>query len=119
MNKQAKREDDYLIWIESDDFYQDDRWSLTKHKYYKELSKTQRARIYGEGVIDFTLCWDKVIRDEIKNACAYIIEYRIINIANFFHDKYIVDNFIYFINEYPRRTDTLTSLESDRVAKDF
>ena len=75
MNKQAKREEDYLIWIESDDFYQDDRWSLTKHKYYKELSKTQRARIYGEGVIDFTLCWDKVIRDEIKNACAYIIEY--------------------------------------------
>ena len=39
MNKQAKREDDYLIWIESDDFYQDDKWSLTKHKYYKELSK--------------------------------------------------------------------------------
>lgn len=119
MNKQVKREDDYLIWIESDDFYQDDKWSLTKHKYYKELSKTQRERIYGEGVIDFTLCWDKIIRNEIKNACAYMIEYRIINIANFFHDKYIVDNFIYFINEYPRRTDSLTSLESDRVANDF
>lgn len=119
MSKLAKREEDYLIWIESDDFYQDDKWILTKHKYYKELSKSQKERIYSQGVIDFTLCWDKVIRDEIKNACAYLIEYKIINIANFFHDKYIIDNFIYFINKYPRRTESLTSLESDKVAKDF
>lgn len=119
MNEELKRDDNYLIWIESDDFYQDDIWSLTKHKYYKELSKSQKQRIYGEGVIDFTLCWDKTIRDEIKNACAYLIEYRIINIANFFHDKYIVDNFIYFINKYPQRGMSLTSIDSDKVAKDF
>lgn len=119
INKEIKRDDNYLIWIESDDFYRKDKWSLSKHKYYKELSKSQRERICGEGIVDFALCCDKVIRDEIKNACAYLIEYRIINIANFFHDKYIIDNFIYFINKHPRRSKSLTSSESDKLAKEF
>ena len=119
MNEALKGESNHLIWIQSDDFYQEDIWSLVKHKYYKELSKSQRQRIYGEGVIDFTLCWNKVIRDEIKNACAYLIEYKIINIANFYHDKYIVDNFIYFINKYPGRVESLTTLDIDKVTQDF
>lgn len=119
MNEALKEESNHLIWIQSDDFYQEDIWSLVKHKYYKELSKSQRQRIYGEGVIDFTLCWNKVIRDEIKNACAYLIEYKIINIANFYHDKYIVDNFIYFINKYPGRVESLTTLDIDKVTQDF
>ncbi|WP_283624691.1 tyrosine-type recombinase/integrase [Clostridium butyricum] len=91
-------ESDYFIWIKKDKYYESNIWNLKNHKYYNDMTTRQKEKIIGNGSIDFTLCACKRIREEIKNACAYLIEYKIIALHSFFHDKFVIDNIIKFFN---------------------
>ena len=68
---------EHLIWLEEDEYYKKDIWKLDEHKYYNLLTQGQKNKIIGAKSIDFRLCNNSLIRDEIKNACAYLIEYKI------------------------------------------
>ena len=110
-----KSKNDYLIWIKKDKFYEDDVWNLENHKYYNELTKRQKETIFGKGTLDFNRCSIPCIRNEIKNACAYLIEYKITKIHIMFHDKFMIDNLMYFFNGFHKKIGSILDFDKDKL----
>lgn len=110
---------DYFIWIAKDEFYRNDVWKLKEYKYYDELTKRQKDKIIGRASIDFTICKCTEIKEEIKNACAYLLEYKIISVHSFFHDKFIVDNLMKFFNEYYKNINSILDLDRSELIEEY
>lgn len=114
-----KEKNDYFIWIKKDDYYINDIWNLYEHKYYDSLTKRQKDKIIGKGCIDFTRCNNVLIRNEIKNACAYLVEYKIVKLHVLFHDKYMIDNLMYFFNEYGKKENSILDFDKEKLTEKY
>lgn len=110
---------DYLIWIYKDDYYKNDIWKLDEHKYYKFLTKGQQKKLTGAKSLDFRVCKNFILKNEIKNACAYIIEYKVSKLHVVFHDKFIIDNVIKFFNEVANKNTSILEFENDEIILDY
>ncbi|OCB00133.1 tyrosine-type recombinase/integrase [Clostridium beijerinckii] len=110
---------DYLIWINKDDYYKNDVWKLDEHKYYKLLTKGQQKKLTGGKSLDFSRCNNFIIKNEIKNACAYIIEFKVTKLHIVFHDKFIIDQTIKFFNEVANNKTSILEFENDEVMFDY
>lgn len=109
----------YLIWINKDKYYENDIWKLNEHKYYKLLTKGQQKRLTGAKSLDFSGCNNLIIRNEIKNACAYIIEFKVAKLHIVFHDKFIIDQTIKFFNEVANKKRSILDFTNDEILLDY
>lgn len=110
---------EHLIWLEEDEYYKKDIWKLDEHKYYKVLTQGQKNKIVGAKSIDFTLCNNLFIREEIKNACAYLIEYKITKLHCIFHDKFMVDNLSKYFNQNKYKNISILDLEPETILENY
>jgi site-specific recombinase XerD len=110
---------DYLIWIEKDAYYKNDIWKLDEHRYYKLLTKGQQKKLTGTKSLDFSICNNNLIKNEIKNACAYIIEFKVAKLHIVFHDKFIIDQTIKFFNEVSNKQTSILDFENDDIMLDY
>ena len=81
----------YCVWIEQDEYYKNDIWDIRKHKFYNNLTGKQKDSIEGRGIIDFSLCINENLRNELKNACAYMLEAKITKVHMIYHDKFTIN----------------------------
>lgn len=112
-------ENTHLVWLEEDIYYKSDIWRLLEHKYVELLSEKQKEGLYSIATLDFSLCKNINIRNEIKNGCAYILEYKISNIATMFHDKYMLENLMNYINEFHIKETSILNLDVDHLLDCF
>lgn len=110
---------DYLILIEKDDYYKNDIWKLDEHRYYNLLTKGQQKKLTGTKSLDFSICSNNLIKNEIKNACAYIIEFKVAKLHIVFHDKFIIDQTIKFFNEVANKQASILDFESDNIMLEY
>lgn len=109
----------YFIWIEKDDYYKSDLWNIKEHKWFSELTEKQKRAGNFSYTIDFSICNNENIKNEIKNACAYIIENRISKINVFFHDKYYIRNVIMFINENSNGKSSILEFDNEQMYEEY
>ncbi|MBN1060196.1 hypothetical protein DVS27_16830 [Clostridium botulinum] len=110
---------DYLIWIDSYKFYKNDIWKLDEHKYYDLLTQGQKKKIVGAKSLDFRKCVNPIIKNEIKNACAYLIEYKVMKLHVMFHDKYIIDYIINFFNFLDNKQLSILEFNKDDLCESY
>ncbi|HCW53769.1 MAG TPA: hypothetical protein DG753_08545 [Clostridium sp.] len=109
----------YFIWIEKDEYYKKDLWNIREHKYFFELTEKQRKAGNFSNSIDFSICNNENLKNEIKNALAYMIENRTIKINGVFHDKYIIVNIIKFINKEIRGKNSFLEFDNEQIYEEY
>lgn len=109
----------YFLWIERDDFYKNDIWDIRKHKFYNNLTGKQKNSIEGRGIIDFSLCINENLRNELKNACAYTIEAKITKVHSIYHDKFAIDYVIKYFNELSKDKNSILEFSVDEIFEQY
>lgn len=55
-------------------FYESDIWDFTKHPYFPNPTENQKEILGRRNILDFTICKNFYIKQEIKHYCQHIIE---------------------------------------------
>lgn len=109
----------YFMWIEKDEYYKNDIWMIKEHRFYNNLTAKQKASIEGRGYIDFSLCKSENLKNELKNACACIIETKICKVHIMHHDKFVIDYVIKYFNEKSKYKDSILQFTEEEILDEF
>lgn len=110
---------DYFIWIEKDEYYKNDKWSIDEHKLYNFLTEKQKKSGSYSRIIDFSICENENLKNEIKNACAYMLENKLCQLITLFHDKYVITTAIKYVNEEIKFKNSFTDFNSEEIYDNF
>lgn len=101
-------------------YYNNDIWNIEEHEKFNTLNEKQREYYYKQGIkfIDFSICNNKGIKQEIKYYCCYILENKI-NLVTFIGYIKAINVLFDFINHSYYNLNSITDIKKENLISDY
>lgn len=114
---QTKNNKNFLL----SDFYKQDKWDLKKHPFFRNLTQHQQFIMKdAKRYLDFSICQNSLIKNEIKYFCQNLLEVRKFKLSYFASSVASrIVNLINFTNEYYSDMESILDKKFDEANEEY